>query len=481
MLPTIHDHFSVNATELIQAIKLDGVQNVRELVTSKLLLSKLTVSLQHHMAYTCTVCKYGTLVYKPGKDLAPLLCEALWKLRKAESQSVSTLTTDTYTPSESTGLPTIDSLNLAVLAQIRRFLAEDAKSPFEYDSINFESIIQQMDPQLWQAVCLLTRSMSERRGISKANDPSSRVYQTKRIRRIFLLCSLLFCTDDRCSMPVHTLMTDLVESQGGSALLIKIMNRLGACASADTLSRFIQYKVTSLDQRKQLKPDSFTVVSADNVDFLHSYARVFCGNQNSSWHGTTVQAAQPLPSLDEYAPPSLGLEDPSRCGTFPTSLGLENPSRRGTLPTSLGLADPSRRGTLPTSLGLEDPSRRGTLPTSLGLEDPSRRGTLPTMGPTSLGLEDPSRRGTLPTSLGLEDPSRRGTLPTSLGLEDPSRRDMSIFLIMPYMVPFTTSENDFGKMLQTSFLACSIFTHSANTYLVFSLFPQPDAKLELRL
>ena len=76
LLPTIHDHFSVNATELIQAIKLDGVQNVRELVTSKLQLSELTVSLQHHMAYTCTVCKYGTLVYKPGKDLAPLLCEA---------------------------------------------------------------------------------------------------------------------------------------------------------------------------------------------------------------------------------------------------------------------------------------------------------------------------------------------------------------------------------------------------------------------
>ena len=30
---------------------------------------------------------------------------------------------------------------------------------------------------------------------------------------------------------------------------------------------------------------------------MHSFARVFCGQQSSSWHGTTVQAAQSLPSL----------------------------------------------------------------------------------------------------------------------------------------------------------------------------------------
>ena len=41
----------------------------------------------------------------------------------------------------------------------------------------------------------------------------------------------------------------------------------------------------------------FTVISADNIDFLHSNARVFGGSQVSSWHGTTVQAVQPLPFL----------------------------------------------------------------------------------------------------------------------------------------------------------------------------------------
>ena len=37
--------------------------------------------------------------------------------------------------------------------------------------------------------------------------------------------------------------------------------------------------------------------SVDNIDFLYSYACVFKGNRQSSWHGTTIK---PLPSL-EYA------------------------------------------------------------------------------------------------------------------------------------------------------------------------------------
>ena len=106
-------------------------------------------------------------------------------------------------------------------------------------------------------------------------------------------------------MPMHTLLTDTIESQGGSALLIKILNRLGVCASADTLSRFIQYKVSTFSKNKlkSLSPDSLTVVSTDNIDFMHSFAQVFCVNQTSSWHGTTVQAIQPLPYLSAHETP----------------------------------------------------------------------------------------------------------------------------------------------------------------------------------
>ena len=103
-------------------------------------------------------------------------------------------------------------------------------------------------------------------------------------------------------MPLHTLLTDMIDSQGESDLLVRLLNRLGVCSSFDTLSRFVQYKVSDSDRKggqEYFDCDGFTVVPADNIDFLHSYATVFKGSQNSSGHGTSIQAVQPLPSLSE--------------------------------------------------------------------------------------------------------------------------------------------------------------------------------------
>ena len=131
-------------------------------------------------------------------------------------------------------------------------------------------------------------------------------------------------------MPMHTLITDLVESQGGSTVLIRTLNRLGVCSSADTLARFRQHKRSSCEyaRLRHLAKDAFTVISADNLDFLHSFSRVFCGNQKASWHGTTVQVVQPLPSLS--LPESYGnIEHSLPDNYYDTTHGLEFPSATG--------------------------------------------------------------------------------------------------------------------------------------------------------
>ena len=119
-------------------------------------------------------------------------------------------------------------------------------------------------------ICSITQSVSERKGKGKATDFTLHQH-VKSIRRFFCLCVLMFCTNDRCYTPVHNLITDMVDGLGGSTLLIKILNRLGACSSADTLARSIQFRVTEREERgpeNECSPTSFTIMSIDNIDFF---------------------------------------------------------------------------------------------------------------------------------------------------------------------------------------------------------------------
>lgn len=89
-----------------------------------------------------------------------------------------------------------------------------------------------VDPNLLHFVQLLTQSVrSKRRRLFQSE---SEVSNTKLIRQLFLICSLLFTTNDQCSMPQHTILTEAILCHGGSLELVTIFNRVGAAASLDT-------------------------------------------------------------------------------------------------------------------------------------------------------------------------------------------------------------------------------------------------------
>ena len=70
--------------------------------------------------------------------------------------------------------------------------------------------------------------------------------------------------------PLHTLITDAIESGGGSTQLIRILNRMGICSSADTLARSIQYRVKEQEIRgpeEDCMRNIPTIISTDNIDF----------------------------------------------------------------------------------------------------------------------------------------------------------------------------------------------------------------------
>ena len=81
---------------------------------------------------------------------------------------------------------------------IERLLSQEV--PFDLDMLDIDEFIDETDSQVWNTICLLMRCISDRRGTSRAADQTSIAYQTKKMR-FFLLCALLFCTDDCCLQP----------------------------------------------------------------------------------------------------------------------------------------------------------------------------------------------------------------------------------------------------------------------------------------
>ena len=62
--------------------------------------------------------------------------------------------------------------------------------------------------------------------------------------------------------------------------------------------RYVQYRVErrATEGIMTAYPSNcFMIASAVNIDYIHHYARVYCGEQQLRWHGTTVQIAQPKP------------------------------------------------------------------------------------------------------------------------------------------------------------------------------------------
>ena len=114
------------------------------------------------------------------------------------------------------------------------------------------------------------------------------------------------------------------------------------CSSYDTLLRHIQQCTKVITEKgilQGLDPSILTIFSMDNIDFLKSHAQVYCGNQKLSWHGTTIQATQPLPNVRDSQSDSRRR---ARESTFPPNSPLHKKHRgRARTGKELYVAEPN--------------------------------------------------------------------------------------------------------------------------------------------
>ena len=174
ILPSVHDFFSQQLRDIIQVFNLEGVENVHQLVTSQWILSNLIGTLEHHLTCVCKVRKQGTLMFRQNTDCTSSLSQALWKLRNTCIKQPETHKPPSVDlPSDASTEQVLDDFNLHIHECIRKLVAPECVTPFQHDAVEIDHLIQQIDPKLWNAVSMLTRSISERRGKSCEKDQAA--------------------------------------------------------------------------------------------------------------------------------------------------------------------------------------------------------------------------------------------------------------------------------------------------------------------
>ncbi len=201
-------------------------------------------------------------------------------------------------------------LNGYFLEQCKSNIEKFSDSVLSFDKLDTKSMIENINPKLWNFfhVMLSANKCQQEKfnwqehnmcGLESESDSNKNIWQ-----RIFILYSHMFDMNPRCGYPLHVMIADLVESQGGSDKLINALSKFGITVCRSTHRRFIQIVINAIVNaggplRKWI-PGVFGIGSVDNLDRRAPKAEVRCNQQSRCWNGTTVLISQPQPfSLKE--------------------------------------------------------------------------------------------------------------------------------------------------------------------------------------
>ena len=296
-----------------------------DLPSRRWVLSRLHTHFGDAIEVHCRHKRYGSIIFARGCDLVHAVSSVLGKLHH---QHISE-------PGEAVQVPTVNSecmeekvnivanhLNKLIHDQSKQLIDTYKDKPDMYPMFNLEALRNQLNPCLLKFIETLTqtvRSVRCKRSLFSNSEPT----RTKMVRQIFIACMIIFNTNSVCSMPLHVLLTEAILCNGGSQELVRLLNRVGAVASLDTVNRLntqVAVKRRTQGIISELKPDAFTIVSVDNIDILQPHAAVSSTDATRSWHGISEQCVQPRPSFNV-----LGSEERLPTRKHPVSSPIHSP------------------------------------------------------------------------------------------------------------------------------------------------------------
>ena len=123
-------------------------QDIQRLISVNWLRSQLSSLLEHHLAYKCSVKRYGTVLYHYGGDLLHAFNVSLGSSRVQTANCDHTGIDDEFQNNLS---KTCLTLNAKLHVCIQKLLRQDAIHPQNIEDIDIEQCISELDPDIWKA------------------------------------------------------------------------------------------------------------------------------------------------------------------------------------------------------------------------------------------------------------------------------------------------------------------------------------------
>ena len=194
LLPQVYETFKEKLSDVSKELNI----TMNDIPNSICLRSELSTKLEHHMAYKCSVMRIGAVLSRYGGDIFHALSVALGQSRSQLDSSDQLF-------------QVCLTLNAKCQTTIKDLIQKDSLAPHSIESTDINKFINDLDPDIWRAVSLLTKPLSKK--------VSKNASQIRTIRRFFCVCLLLFTINNQCSFPIHTLLTEAIETCGGSIRL----------------------------------------------------------------------------------------------------------------------------------------------------------------------------------------------------------------------------------------------------------------------